>query len=236
MWLARRSGTMPPMQSKAKTVKEYLASLPEDRRVAIGAVRGAILKNLGAGFEEGMQYGMIGYFVPHSLYPAGYHCDPKQPLPFVSLASQKGHMSLYLFCVYADQAARLAFTDAWNAEAAKGKAAKLDMGKGCIRFKKLEDVPLAVVGRAIKKISVKQFIEQYESVIATNQRGAAARKAARATAKATATKGSKPAPRIAKAGAKKAPQRSSSAAPRKSAAKAATKSATRKTSNRRSPE
>jgi uncharacterized protein YdhG (YjbR/CyaY superfamily) len=228
------------MQSRAATVAEYLASLPDDRRRAIEAVRQTLLKHLAPGFQETMQYGMIGYSVPHAIYPAGYHCDPKQPLPFAGLASQKGHMSLYLFCVYADEATRLAFIDAWNAEAAKGKAGRLDMGKGCIRFRKLEDVPLAVVGEAIKKVTVKKFIEQYESVIATNQRAAAARKAARATAKTPAKtpapKGAKPAPRTAKTGAKKAPQRSTSAAPRKSAAKAATKGTTRKTSKRRPPE
>ena len=88
------------MQCKAKTVKEYLASLPQDRRVAIKSVREVICKNLDKGYEEGMQYGMIGYYVPHKVYPPGYHCDPKQPLPFASLASQKNHMAVYLMCSY----------------------------------------------------------------------------------------------------------------------------------------
>jgi hypothetical protein len=171
------------MQSKARTIEEYLASLPEDRREAIGAVRDTILKNLGTGFEEGMQYGMIGYFVPHSLYPAGYHCDPKQPLPFVALASQKGHMSLYLSGIYQSEELREWFIEAWQAEAAKGKAGKLDMGAGCVRFKRLEDVPLAVVGRAIKKVSVKQFVAQYEAVLGAGgkRKGAAKRTAKTAT-------------------------------------------------------
>ena len=90
------------MQSKATTVEQYLAELPEDRRKAIEAVRQVVLKNLDKDYEEGMQYGMIGYYVPHRVYPAGYHCDPKQPLPFAGLASQKNHMALYLMCVYGD--------------------------------------------------------------------------------------------------------------------------------------
>ena len=90
------------MQSKATTVEQYLAELPEDRRKAIEAVRQVILKNLDKDYEEGIQYGMIGYYVPHRVYPAGYHCDPKQPLPFAGLASQKNYMSLYLMCVYGD--------------------------------------------------------------------------------------------------------------------------------------
>lgn len=163
------------MQSKAATVDQYLAELPADRREVIGAVRGVILKNLGAGFEEGMQYGMIGYFVPRSVYPAGYHCDPRQPLPFAGLGSQKNHMALYLFCVYQSEGLREWFVEAWEVEAARGRAGKLDMGAGCVRFRKLEDVPLAVVGRAIKRVSVKKFIAQYEAVLGEGgRRGAAA--------------------------------------------------------------
>ena len=90
------------MQSKATTVEQYLSELPEDRRKAIEAVRQVILENLDKDYEEGMQYGMIGYYVPHRVYPAGYHCDPKQPLPFAGLASQKNHMALYLMCVYGE--------------------------------------------------------------------------------------------------------------------------------------
>ena len=90
------------MLSKAKTVKEYLGSLPEDRRKAIAALRKVIRKNIDKDFKEGMQGGALGYFLPHSKYPSGYHCDPKQPLPFASLASHKGHMALYLFCIYCD--------------------------------------------------------------------------------------------------------------------------------------
>ena len=101
------------MQSKAKTVKEYLASLPEDRRKALQQVRAVIRKNLDKNYEEGMQYGMIGYYVPHRVFPAGYHCDPNQPLCFAGLASQKNHMSIYLMCVYGSPEQAKWFHDAW---------------------------------------------------------------------------------------------------------------------------
>lgn len=145
------------MQSKAKTVQQYLDQLPEDRREAISAVRDVMLKNLPKGFEEGMQYGMIGYYVPHSVYPAGYHCNPKEPLPYASLASQKNYMSIYLMCIYGDEKHREWFIEAW-----KKTGKKLDMGKSCVSFKKLEEVPLKVVGQAIKRVTVKKYIEFYE--------------------------------------------------------------------------
>ncbi len=148
------------MQSKATTVDQYLAALPEDRRAALSPVRNVILKNLDKGYAEGMQYGMIGYAVPHSVYPAGYHCDPKQPLPFASLASQKSHMAVYLMCVYGQPDQEKWFREAW---AKTGK--KLDMGKSCIRFKKLEDVALDVIGEAIRRVPARAYIEHYESVI-----------------------------------------------------------------------
>lgn len=151
------------MQSKAKTVEEYLASLPDDRRTAIQAVRKVIRKNLDKGYEEGMTYGMIGYYVPHKLYPAGYHCDPKQPLPFASLASQKNHMALYLMCVYGGTEHESWFRKEW---AKTGK--KLDMGKCCVRFKKLEDLPLEVIGKTIARVPSKEYIAYYESVIKTS--------------------------------------------------------------------
>ena len=151
------------MQSKAKTVTEYLAELPDDRRAAIQAVREVIRKNLGKGYEEGMQYGMIGYYVPHKVYPPGYHCDPKQPLPFAALASQKNYMSLYLMCVYGSPEHEQWFRKEW---AKTGR--KLDMGKSCIRFKKLEDLPLAVIGKTIARVPVKDYIGYYESVIKTS--------------------------------------------------------------------
>ncbi|WNG39806.1 DUF1801 domain-containing protein [Archangium violaceum] len=165
------------MQSKATTVDQYLASLPEDRRAAISAVRKVILKNLDKQYEEGIQYGMIGYYVPHKVFPAGYHCDPKQPLPFASLASQKSHMAVYLMCVYGQPEQEKWFREAW---AKTGK--KLDMGKSCVRFKKLEDVALDVIGEAIRRVPAKAYIEHYESVIRRPEKkkapGAAKKKAA----------------------------------------------------------
>lgn len=148
------------MQSKAKTVKEYLDSLPDDHRRELQAVRGVILKNLDKDYKEGMSYGMISYCVPHSVYPAGYHCDPKQGLPFACLASQKNYMSLYLMCVYGDADSRARFTQAW---AKTGK--KLDMGKSCIRFKKAEDLALDVIGGAIKGLPAKKYIQICESAL-----------------------------------------------------------------------
>ncbi len=150
--------TLRLMQSKATTVDQYLAALPEDRRAALSAVRDVILENLDEDYEEGIQYGMIGYYVPHKVFPAGYHTDPKQPLPFASLASQKSHMAVYLMCVYGQQ-------EQWFREAWAKTGKKLDMGKSCVRFKKLEDVALDVIGEAIRRVPAKAYIEHYESVV-----------------------------------------------------------------------
>ena len=155
------------MQSKLTTVQAYLRSLPEDRRAAISAVRDVILKNLDPSYEEGMQYGMIGYYVPHSLYSKGYHADPKQPLPFANLGSQKNYMALYLMGVSgggdddsaASKHARW-FRDEW---AKTGK--KLDMGKSCIRFKKAEDLPLELIGEAVKRVPAAKYIQACEAAL-----------------------------------------------------------------------
>lgn len=152
------------MQSKATTVEAYLASLSDERRFAIAAIREVILRNLNADFEEGMQYGMIGYFVPHRVYPAGYHCDPKQPLPFVGLASQKNYLSIYIMSLYNDSQQLKAFVEDW-----KKTGKKLDMGKCCIRFKRLEDVALEVIGKVIKNTTSAVLIQQYAKVIATSK-------------------------------------------------------------------
>jgi hypothetical protein len=153
------------MQSKAATVKQYLVSLPADRRAAIAALRDVILKNLDSEIEEGMLYGMIGYYLPHSVYPPGYRADPKQPLPFAALASQKNYMSLYLMSVYCGCEAEHPtnphakwFRDEWMKT---GK--KLDMGKSCIRFRKLDDLPLELIGKAVKRITARDFIRFCES-------------------------------------------------------------------------
>jgi len=145
------------VQSKAKTVEQYLADLPPERREAIDAVRKVILKNLPDGFEETMQYGMISYVVPFKLFPAGYHCDPNQPLCFASLASQKNHMAIYLMTIYGHKD-----TENWFVKAYKATGKKLDMGKSCVRFKKLEDLPLDVIGQAIARVPVDKYIAAYE--------------------------------------------------------------------------
>lgn len=175
------------MQSQAKTVNQYLKSLPVERREAISAIRKVILNNLPTGYEEGMQYGMIGYYVPHDVYPEGYHCNPAEPLPFVGLASQKNHMALYMMCIYSDAAHQKWFRKAW---AHTGK--KLDMGKSCIRFRNVEHIPLEVIGEAIRRVPVKKYIEHYESVIKTmgkRPKSATRKKAAtKKSKKKTATK------------------------------------------------
>jgi len=148
------------MQSAAKTVTDYLAALPPDRRAALTKVRAIIRKNLPKGYVEQMQYGMIGYVVPHKLYPAGYHCKPTDPLPFAALGSQKNYMSLYLMAVY--QSAGLG---EWLREQFAAKGKKLDMGKSCIRFKKLEDLPLEVIGEAFSLVSVADYIKTYEAAL-----------------------------------------------------------------------
>jgi hypothetical protein len=152
------------MQSKATTVSAYLASLPPDRRKAIESVRAVILANLDKDYEEGMQYGMIGYYVPHRVYPSGYHVDAEHPLPFAALASQKNYMSVYVMGLYcgcvdgvSDNALAKWFNEAW---AKTGK--KLDKGKACIRFKKLDDLALDVLGEAIRRLPAKKYIEVYE--------------------------------------------------------------------------
>lgn len=146
------------MQSKATTVDEYVASLPADRQEAILKLRKVIKKNLPKGFSEGMGYGMIGYVVPHSLYPAGYHCDPKLPLPFIGLASQKNAITLYHMGIYGDAGLMKWFTEAH----AKASPKKLDMGKSCVRYKKPEDIPYELIGQLCAKMSPADWIAAYE--------------------------------------------------------------------------
>jgi len=176
-------------QSKAKTVKDYLAELPEDRRAAMQTVREVILKNLDKDFEEGMQYGMIGYYVPHSVYPPGYHCDPTKPLGFAHLASQKNYMALYMMCLYSDADQLKQFQTEW-----KKAGKKLDMGKSCIRFKKLEDLALEVIGRSIARVTAREYAKQCERAVSGRQKAPAKKAtAARKPAKiASLSKKSKP--------------------------------------------
>lgn len=150
-----------PMRSQSSTPDEYLESLPPDRRQTMAAIRKAILKNLPNGFAEIMNYGMIGYVVPKTLYPAGYHCDPKLPLPFMNLASQKNYIALYHMGLYSDKKMLAWFTE----EFAKQSRTKLDMGKSCIRFKEPESIPLKLIGELAGKIAVKEWIALYEKAV-----------------------------------------------------------------------
>lgn len=147
------------MQSSAVTPSEYLESLPEDRKEVMQKLRDIISKNLPKGFEEGMSYGMMGWAVPHSTYPQGYHCDPKLPLPFLSIASQKNFIAIYHMGVYADKE----IYDWFVSEYPKHVKTKLDMGKSCIRFKKPESIPYELIGELASKITVQQWIDLYES-------------------------------------------------------------------------
>lgn len=160
------------MHSAAETVDAYLAALPDDRRALVDAVRKVILDNLDPAYVEIMQYGMIGYAVPHSLFPAGYHGDPKQPLPFAALASQKNYVSLYLMGLYCGSDGQGENDDtAWfrQAWADSGKK-KLDMGKACIRFKKLDDIALDVIAEAIRRVPAQRYIERYRQVQGAGKR------------------------------------------------------------------
>ena len=212
------------MQSKATTVKEYLASLDPDRRRAIEAVRKVIKKNLDPKVKEVMSYGMIGYCIPLSVYPDGYHCNPNTPLPFINLASQKAHMAAYLFCISGNDEEIARFEKEWKAT---GK--KLNMGKSCLRFKKLEDLDLDVLGRAIKRMTVKKFIAEYEAALegtAAGKKRAASKKKA-APKKAAAKK-------AAKRAAKK-PAAKKKVAKKPAAKKAAAKKATSKKAAKKKP-
>jgi uncharacterized protein YdhG (YjbR/CyaY superfamily) len=147
------------MQSKAETVEDYLKDLPEERKEIMDKLREIILKNIPKGFTEEMNYGMIGYVVPHSIYPDGYHCNPKLPLPFLNIASQKNFVALYHMGIYAKPELLKWFTD----EFPKHSKLKLDMGKSCIRFKKMEQIPFQLIEELIQKMSVEEWIACYES-------------------------------------------------------------------------
>ncbi len=147
------------MQIFTDTPDQYVAQLPDDRKEAITALRQAIKENLPPGFEETMSYGMIGYVVPHSLYPAGYHCDPKLPLPFLSIASQKNFVAIYHMGIYASPELMEWFTAAYP-QHAKGK---LDMGKSCIRFKKPDQIPFQLIGELAGKMTVEDWVALYKS-------------------------------------------------------------------------
>jgi uncharacterized protein YdhG (YjbR/CyaY superfamily) len=147
------------MQSKATTTQQYFAELPDDRKAAMMELRNLVLENLPKGFEETMSYGMLTYVVPHSIYPDGYHCDPKQALPIISIASQKNFIAFYHMGIYADEK----LLEWFQTEYPKHSNAKLDVGKSCIRFKKVDQIPFKLIGEFVTKISVEDWINTYES-------------------------------------------------------------------------
>jgi uncharacterized protein YdhG (YjbR/CyaY superfamily) len=151
----------PAKQAKEISPDQYVNSLPEDRKEAITQLRKIILKNIPKGFQEAISYGMLGYVIPHKLYPAGYHCNPELPLPFISLASQKNFIALYHMGMYADKK----LLDWFTSEYPKHSKAKLDMGKSCIRFKKIDQIPFKLIEELVKKMTVKDWITIYEKEV-----------------------------------------------------------------------
>ena len=147
------------MQSAANTVNEYLDSLSDDRKVVMQQLRNTIVGAIPKGFHEEMNYGMIGYVVPHTLYPNGYHCNTKLPLPFITIASQKNFIALYHMGMYMDESLLNWFVE----EYPKHCKTKLDMGKSCIRFKKPESVPFDLIAQLVSKMTVQNWIALYES-------------------------------------------------------------------------
>ncbi|MFN8361224.1 MAG: DUF1801 domain-containing protein [Candidatus Kapaibacterium sp.] len=146
------------MKSQATTIEEYMEQLPAERQKPMQDLRTTILENLPKGFEETISYGMIGYVVPHSLYPKGYHCSPNEPLPFINIASQKNFIAIYHMGLYADPALLQWFQDQY----AQRVPTKLDMGKSCIRFKKPELIPFDLIGELASKVTPEKWIEVYE--------------------------------------------------------------------------
>jgi len=151
---------------KYNTVQEYINSLPTDRIIVINKLRETIIKNLPEGYVETIEHGILAFVVPHSLYPNGYHCNTKEPLPFISLASQKKFIALYHIGIYANKELLNWFTT----EYPKYCTSKLDMGKSCIRFKNIDQIPYELIANLCKKLTVNQWIEIYESQIKTSKK------------------------------------------------------------------
>ena len=147
------------MKATGKTVEEILINLPEDRAESFNRLHDVIVKNLPKGFEAAISYGGLGYVVPHTLYPAGYHCKPSEPLPFAGISSQKNSINFYNMGIYSDPKLSKWFVT----EYPKYSKQKLDMGKSCVRFKKLDEIPYELIGKLMKKMSVKEWIDIYES-------------------------------------------------------------------------
>ncbi|MBX7183196.1 MAG: DUF1801 domain-containing protein [Bacteroidia bacterium] len=153
------------MKSTHNSIESYLESLTPERQSALNNLRTVLKSNLPSGFSEELSYGMIGFVVPHSIYPKGYHCDTKLPLPFINIASQKNFVALYHMGLYADAS----LLDWFMSEFPKHSKAKLDMGKSCIRFKKMEEIPLELIGQLAQKMSTDQWISKYESMLSSSK-------------------------------------------------------------------
>lgn len=149
------------MQSKATTPEQYLAELPEERRIVMEKLRSVASKKLPKGFNEVMSYGMLGYVVPHEIYPNGYHCTPELPLPFFNIALQKNSINIYHMALYGDKQ----LYDWFVTEYPKHCKSKLDMGKSCVRFKKLDDIPFDLIGELLSKLTVEDWIKIYEKIL-----------------------------------------------------------------------
>ena len=149
------------MRSAAKTPDEYIAGLPDDRRTILSAVRDAINVALPPGFQENMAYGMIGWSVPHSIYPKGYHVDPSRPLGMIALASQKNHIAVYRHGLYPGTKLHAWLAGEWPRYSSK----KLDLGKSCLRFKKADDIPVALISQLAGRLAPQQWVEAYEAML-----------------------------------------------------------------------
>ncbi len=154
------------MKNRIKEIESYIQKLPDDKKAIIEKLRNHIRKNLPAGFEETISYGMISYVVPHSLYPDGYHCNPVEPLPFISIGVSKKGISIYHMGVYAEENLLKWFQEEFK----KVSNSKLNMGKSCIRFSKMEEIPFELIGKLVSKISVQDWINLYESRFRKNKR------------------------------------------------------------------
>jgi uncharacterized protein YdhG (YjbR/CyaY superfamily) len=154
------------MKYQASTPEEYISQIPEERKEPFRKLRKVIRENIPKGFEEVIGYGMLGFVVPHSIYPNGYHCDSKMPLPFVNIASQKNFIAFYHMGIYANPDLLSWFT----AEYPKYVKTKLDMGKSCIRFKKMDQIPFDLIGKLMTKMTVNQWIDTYEKAIKNRNR------------------------------------------------------------------
>jgi Domain of unknown function (DU1801) len=153
------------MQATAQNIKEYLEAIPEERKRAFYTLREIILRHIPVGFLEELSYGMLGYVVPHSIYPNGYHCNTNLPLPFLNIASQKNFIALYHMGIYADSN----LLNWFISEFPKHSSQKLDMGKSCIRFKKIDQIPFDLIGELVQKMSVQDWISSYETNFKTSK-------------------------------------------------------------------